>query len=522
MEKISYKKPLIYLILLLIVSVGALFRFHQLGAKSLWLDEIGTWNTANSSSYTGVLRAVIEHDNHPPVFFFIEHAVIRNLGDSEFLLRMPSAVFGTLSVLLIFFLGKTLFGYREGLVSSALLAVSWFAVQCSREARNYGMLLFAVLGTALFLILFLRKLTARDLAGNSYLLTASAYVIFCTLALYSHHMSIYAMPVFLLWSYAFILNNFKPALDNAQLPQAQGSNALKLITAAHLSVFILYLPCLALFIRQYIYLRWKIAWLPSHSPQDFGIFVSLHNNLFQSPKFWTYTGLFALLFVFVKTIVTAIKKRNSASGELFLFLWLLLPPALTYLTSKYILPVYQPRYLVFVAPAAYLLTARAVTQVFRKDVLILLAALVSVYYLSQDFYHGRNEYSNISFNQFKEASLFVMEDKNIALSRSVIACSGYGTEFVKYYFRNIGAGPKAPDVSFVSIYDQPRIRQLLNAQAGKPFWFISYFFDFNKDGCLKQLLADDYAELLNAQFNAVNIKLLKKQSNPRKLITPRL
>jgi uncharacterized membrane protein len=61
-------------------------------------------------------------------------------GDSELALTLPSAIFGTLNVSAIYWLGRFL-GYRAaGALAAAMLAFSGFHVWYPQEARSYAVL----------------------------------------------------------------------------------------------------------------------------------------------------------------------------------------------------------------------------------------------------------------------------------------------------------------------------------------------------------------------------------------------
>ena len=59
------------------------------------------------------------------------------LGVSEFSARLPSAVFGTITILVIYLIGKNLFGATVGLLSALFLTFLPIEIAWSRECRMY-------------------------------------------------------------------------------------------------------------------------------------------------------------------------------------------------------------------------------------------------------------------------------------------------------------------------------------------------------------------------------------------------
>jgi len=63
-------------------------------------------------------------------------------GVNEFAARLPSVIFGTLTIVLLFFIGKNYFGTRVGLISAFMVAFIPYQIAWSRECRMYTMFQF--------------------------------------------------------------------------------------------------------------------------------------------------------------------------------------------------------------------------------------------------------------------------------------------------------------------------------------------------------------------------------------------
>jgi uncharacterized membrane protein len=125
----------------LIVVIAALLRLHNLGTDSLWLDEAESWREAKDGLVDLIRRTA--DDIHPPLHNLVLFAVIKLLGDSEWSLRLPSAIFGLANIVALYWLGTMTVGRTAGLIGAVLLTFSPFHLQYSQEARMYSLLALA-------------------------------------------------------------------------------------------------------------------------------------------------------------------------------------------------------------------------------------------------------------------------------------------------------------------------------------------------------------------------------------------
>jgi uncharacterized membrane protein len=131
-----------------LVGLASVLRFINLGAESLWYDEAFTAWIARLDwrQFWPALRG----DTHPPLWYLIEWANVRILGDSEFALRVPSALFGVLIVLLIWRIAVRLrFQPKTAFLAGVLAAVLPAGLYYSQDARMYPLLTCCVLWAAL-------------------------------------------------------------------------------------------------------------------------------------------------------------------------------------------------------------------------------------------------------------------------------------------------------------------------------------------------------------------------------------
>ena len=161
--------------LALIVGVAAWARFHDLARLSLWLDE-GITTCKMRFSIRELFQYTVV-DNVPPLYYLILHA-LGSWVDSDFALRLPSAVMGVATIPVLYWIGALLFNRRVALLASLFLSLSTFHLWFSQEARSYGVYCFLYALSLLFLVRW-----SLNPAGR---LDWWLYVASSSLMLYSH------------------------------------------------------------------------------------------------------------------------------------------------------------------------------------------------------------------------------------------------------------------------------------------------------------------------------------------------
>ncbi len=156
--------------LIAILILAALLRFYNLGSSppSLYSDEISLGYNAYSLLKTGkdefgnflpvTLRSFGDYKPALSAYAMIPSVAV--FGLNEFAVRFPFAFFGTLTVLLVYFIAKELFSDKKlALLAGLFLAISPWHIQQSRSAMLIGLEAFLVsLGIFLFWRGFKKKL----------------------------------------------------------------------------------------------------------------------------------------------------------------------------------------------------------------------------------------------------------------------------------------------------------------------------------------------------------------------------
>ncbi|MGH7048150.1 MAG: glycosyltransferase family 39 protein [Stellaceae bacterium] len=139
------------------LAIGLLalaLRLYGLGDKPFWLDEVASLRRATASVHDLVADSL--RNNHYPSYFLLLWLVAK-LGTSQWLLRLPSAVFGAIGAALTCMIGERAVGRRGGLIAGLLMAASPFAVQFGQEARSYTLASCLILVALLGLVRLAKK-----------------------------------------------------------------------------------------------------------------------------------------------------------------------------------------------------------------------------------------------------------------------------------------------------------------------------------------------------------------------------
>jgi hypothetical protein len=147
--------PVDWLIALVLLALAVPIAFWHLDAQSLWLDE-GTTQAYVTRTYLGSLLAdLVRPSQGYPLYHVLLKLVTRAFGDSEWALRAPSALAGSLAVPALYALGAELRGRTVGLAAAALLLIAPWGLGLAQEAKVYSL---ALLVAILLALLFARAL----------------------------------------------------------------------------------------------------------------------------------------------------------------------------------------------------------------------------------------------------------------------------------------------------------------------------------------------------------------------------
>jgi mannosyltransferase len=320
--------------------IGLALRLAFLGRQSLWYDEAFSLAVARAD-WPVFWAALLSDGVHPPGYYFLLRASLVLFGSSEFALRFPSALAGTLGIALIYQLGRALGNRRWGLVAGMLLALNPFALWYAQEARMYSFLLCLTIGGGYAFW----KLVTHPTLGRWLWLALISALSFCV-----HYFAF----VFSLAQFVYLVVRLR-----------QTHRVLRWWVAAQVAAFLPFIPwAIAVTTREGR--NFGIGWI--HPPTLLDLPLTLSNlALALSSLNWPLTWA-ALTLVLVTSVVGMVTQTKHLTlhtprstrytlfpaSYTFLLVWLLVPIAFTWLISLR-LPLYVDRFLIICLPSLLLL-----------------------------------------------------------------------------------------------------------------------------------------------------------------------
>ncbi len=359
---------------LLILGLAFSLRLYHLDFQSIWWDEGHSIFVA--SQPIPQIPTLPAMDVHPPAYFVLLHLWLGLAGQSEFALRYLSVLFSMLTVALLWRFTHAILHSNYSFVSPApllpcspapflaslLAALSPLYVAYAQEVRGYAMITFLALASTYTLW--------RIFFSDRRRRTIIAYVALAALCLYTHYFTIFLL----------IFHNL------AWLAWAVAGNKNRMgrvatWIATQLGILLLFAPQFLLALRQVTsYAN------PNLSPP------SLTEFMLRSWQAYTVgltidplpatrgMGLIAVVFIltlFFQLIPLLIQPSNLPvfqpshlrssilhllSPFLFLLVWLLIPLAAYFIVLQR-QPSFEPRYLILVTPALFLLLALGMNNI---------------------------------------------------------------------------------------------------------------------------------------------------------------
>ena len=120
--------------MLFVLCIGLLARLLHIERQPFWLDEALTFQRIHLG--TGSLITDSYANRHMPSYFLLLQW-LSQFDPASAMLRIPSALFGTLSAGMVFVIARRVGGRSAAIVAGLLMALSPLQVQYGQEARSY-------------------------------------------------------------------------------------------------------------------------------------------------------------------------------------------------------------------------------------------------------------------------------------------------------------------------------------------------------------------------------------------------
>ena len=341
-------------ILLMILLLGLILRVYDLGNESLWLDEGFSIKFAKLS----LSQIFFLQENSPPLYYVILHFWINWFGDSEFSVRLPSAIFGFLSLFPMYAIGKHIFNREVGMLGLLLLSLSKFHIHYSQEARTYSLTVLLTLLCIYFFLKLLKEINYAIIFG---------YILFSTLLIYSH---IYGLFILIFQNiYIAALSLFSK--EDYELKPSRW-------ILIQIVIILLFAPWVDIFINRIVAIQ-NSFWIATPSLSSI------------KRSFIAYSGSQSLLYLYMLIFLFSICQFEKISGNIkwvsifqsiksyqwklrllnpekisLLLVWLLTPILLPFIISQFSTPIYHTKYTIIASLAFYLFVAKGINTIKHR------------------------------------------------------------------------------------------------------------------------------------------------------------
>jgi mannosyltransferase len=331
-----------------LILLAFALRLYRLPEQSIWWDEGHSISMAVAP--LSAIPTLPGMDVHPPGYFWLLHLWMGLAGKSEFALRFLSLLFGVATVALLFRFARRL-GGRESkyaLLAAAIVALSPLHLAYAQEVRMYAPLTFFTLGS----VYAFRELGRRG-TRRVWLL----YVLTTAASLYTHYFFGFVL-IFqnLYWLISWTLARHQRRTTN---PPVAG-----IVTwlSAQLAVLLLYAPQIVTATRQVTaYANVNLE------PPTVGEFLVQTWQVFTIGLAVRAGWAGPLMALFAAALALGLGAAANDKPQVLLFLaaWLIVPLAIYFVVLQR-RASFEPRYLMLITPALYLLLAWGVSALASR------------------------------------------------------------------------------------------------------------------------------------------------------------
>jgi uncharacterized membrane protein len=394
---------------------------------------------------------------HPPGYHYVLHFLLQWCGDSEFVLRFPSAVAGTVAIPVIFLVGARFYSHREGLMAAGLLAFLMSPIYYSQEARPYsGLILLVLISTLLWSYLY------DSLKRNEKpLYWAALYSVTALLTCYWHYFGLLIVTV-----------------QGASLFFGCLTNRRALCRVLFMYSFLVvgYLPWIPTMLRQ------LSGSGPAH-PKPQASLGSLWYDYLQyclNDLWWVSAGSSVVILVlFVRWSRRMLRAKSQEPGYwdalvlgIFLFAWLVLPFLFSYLKSMSSASVYTTRNLLVSLPALYLLISRGVMSLPIRPVVTFTAVGAFLCYAVYHLLFVANYYERPHKGQFRDMVQHVLSQEETT-EKTLLIGWGFNPDPFDYYLARLGSNRRVDAMAGLEA-QVSEIEKLLTERDPDYVWYLYY------------------------------------------------
>ena len=455
-EKLTENKVLFWSIFALIILFGFGLRLTIINYP-LWYDEGCSIATAINSFPTGINDYLWNKDlQHTPFYFYILHFIMQWFGDSEVVLRGSSLIVGMALLPLTYIVTEKLSNKKVALLAMLLMSVNTFQVLYSIEIRMYPHVM-------LLALLSINYLIDYDRNGD----TASLIKLGVVNVL---------NPYFLTGAIVWNIVQFIFYTSYLDVKKAEESKIKKYVAFSAISA--LFLIPYFIIIGHYASVRHTFL-VTDLSKFSMNNLIGLIQNLFSADpghihetRFEGYLPVWqSLILVFLPMIYMFIGLINSLRDKErlnhFILGMITLAFGIFVLLSNARMIAFTGRYLIFIAPFIFVLTAIGLSKLNKWHVAGFVALYIwgccfslyqsSLPHFRDPFFTMPNGQKRPVYNHYKDIAEFSLKSpadfaKKNGLGKNDVVVMPFASSVSFYYFK----GEDMPRVVPLELFHEVR------------------------------------------------------------------
>jgi hypothetical protein len=382
-------------LLVIILFIGAFFRFYKIDFQSVWLDEIHTLNEADPKiSISEIYNKLLISEPHPPLYFLLVHFSFKIFGYTTLVLRSLSALIGLLGIFSIYLLGKEIFNKKVGILASILLAINYFHIYYSQDGRMYGLLFLTTTISFYSLIKFIKRSTLKN---------AIFYAFFSALMIYSHFFALFTLVAQYLILLYFVIKPF----------ETSSKIFLKYSFISGITTLILFIPSFGLLQKT---AEIKSIWIQMPT---LDVYTQFFKDFFGQSEIVLFFIIMLIIFFFIKLFNEKTIKSFDINPDkekltftfFILIMWITITLILPLIRTYTSLPMLINRYFINIVPAVLIFVAIGLYQIKNKVISNVVLSLVVVFSIT-DIIVVKKYYKDPCKTQFREATEFILKNND--------------------------------------------------------------------------------------------------------------
>ncbi len=390
---------------LALLLFGAVLRILFISIQGLSHDELSAWNRIGDYDFCGVLEYGVKPDMHPAFMQILLQYWVQLFGDSEWVLRLPSTLFGLAGITLMYHFSLRFLTKEVGLFAAILMLFLVFPILHTSLARPYASGFFFIL----LQLLGIFKLEHSRIR-KQYFWSSTFILIGATGAIYSHYFAGLMAGILGLTSLFYVAKN----------------RWIYLITAGLLTL-LLFLPHWEI-TKEHLS-RDGLGWLGAPEPQWLWDFMVqfFNNNVF-----------FLLLFLAALTYLLIRQKFKIKAEYRFLIVSFFVLYFFSHLISLLYTPILREPGVLMILPLL-LLGLGGLLKTIPKRIFNLGSIALSALLVGHSFYPGEL-LKTVHFEPFREMTELMNEaDEQLGQDKILRLCNVTNINYLNYYTRKNGA-----------------------------------------------------------------------------------